>query len=58
MVFEVIRGKTKLGGDYQEVYYFTDQMFPCEKEEATRAIVRECKEDGALINEQILVLKP
>lgn len=57
MVFEVIKGKTPLGGDYREIYYFTDEMFPCEKDAATRAIVRECKEGGALINEEILVLK-
>lgn len=57
MVFEVIYGKTPLGADYREFYYFTDDMFPCEKEQATRAIVRECKEGGALINEEILVLK-
>jgi len=57
MVFEVIQGKTPLGGDYREYYYFTDEMFPCEKEFATRAIVRECKEGGALINEEILILK-
>lgn len=57
MVFEIVKGKTPLGGDYREYYYFTDEMFPCEKEKATRAIVRECKEGGALINEKILVLK-
>lgn len=57
MVFEVIKGKTDLGGDYKEIYYFTDQMVPCEKGEATRAIVRECKEGGVLINQEILVLK-
>ena len=57
MVFEIIEGKTPLGGDRREYYYFTDQMFPCEKESATRAIVRECKEDGTLINEEILILK-
>ncbi len=57
MVYEVIREKTPLGGDYREVYYFTDEMFPCEKEMATRAIVRECKDGGTLINEEILVLK-
>lgn len=57
MVFEVIKEKTPLGGDYSEIYYFTDQMVPCEKEVATRAILRECKEGGALVNEQILVLK-
>lgn len=57
MVFEIVKGKTPLGGDYREYYYFTDEMFPCEKEKATRAIVRECKEGGALINEEILVLK-
>lgn len=56
MVFEVIYGETPLGGAYREIYYFTDEMFPCEKEQATRAIVRECKEGGALINEEILVL--
>ncbi len=57
MVFEVIQGKTKLGGDYREIYYFTDQMIPCEKEVATRSIVRECKEGGALVNEQIFILE-
>ena len=57
MVFEVIRGKTKFGGDYCEIYYFTDEMMPCEKEKATRSILRECKEDGTLVNEQILVLE-
>lgn len=57
MVFEVLRGKTEFGGDYREIYYFTDQMMPCEKEVATKAILRECKEDGTLVNEQILVLK-
>lgn len=57
MVFEVIRGKTPLGGDYREIYYFTDDMMPCEKEKATRSIVRVCKEDGTLINEEIFVLK-
>jgi len=57
MVFEIIHGTTKFGGDYREIYYFTDSMFPCEKENATRAIIRECKEGGALINEEILILK-
>ena len=57
MVFEVIPGKGDFGGDYREIYYFTNEMMPCEKEAATRAIVRECKEGGALVNEQILVLK-
>lgn len=57
MVFEVIRGTTPLGGAYREIYYFTDEMMPIEKEKATRAIVRECKEDGTLINEEILMLK-
>lgn len=58
MVFEIVRGKTPLGGDWREYYYFTDQMMPCDKEAATRCIVRECKEGGALINEEILVIKP
>lgn len=57
MVFEIIQGKTSLGGDYREYYYLTDQMVPCEKEMASRVIVRECKEGGILINEEILVLK-
>ena len=57
MVFEVIREKTPLGGDYSEIYYFTEQMVPCHKQEAKRAIVRECKEGGILINEKILVLE-
>jgi len=53
MVFEIIHGTTKFGGDYREIYYFTDSMFPCEKENATRAIIRECKEGGALMNEDM-----
>ncbi len=57
MVFEIVHGKTPLGGDYREYYYLTDQMIPCEKEKASRVIVRECKEGGILINEEILVLK-
>ena len=57
MVFEVIRGKTPLSGAYREIYYFTKDMVPCEKELAVRAIVRECREDGVLINEEILVLE-
>lgn len=57
MVFEVIRGKTPMGGDYREIYYFTRDMVPTEKELATRAIVRECKEDGTLVGESVLVLQ-
>ena len=57
MVFEIVRKKTELGADYTEYYYFDRNMMPCEKEIATRAILRECKEDGTLVNEQILVLK-
>lgn len=57
MVFEVIEGKTPLGGDYREIYYFTNDMMPCEKEMATRSIVRTCKADGTLVNEEIFVLK-
>lgn len=57
MVFERIEGKTEFGGAYKEIYYFDRDMMPTDKEKATRAIVRECNENGALINEQILVLK-
>ena len=57
MVFEIKQGKTPFGGDYTEIYYFNNEMFPCEKEAASRCIVRECKNGGILVNEQILVLQ-
>lgn len=51
MVHEKVYGKTPLGGDYSEIYYFDDAGNEVEPDKATNCIIRECLEDGTLINE-------
>lgn len=41
LVKERVYGKTPSGGDYSEICYIDDK----------RMVIRECKEDGALIAE-------
>lgn len=41
LVKERVYGKTPSGGDYSEICYIDDK----------RTVIRECKEDGALIAE-------
>jgi len=42
---------TPNGGDYSEIFYFDDDGNSVDKKVATKAVVREYKEDGTLINE-------
>ena len=51
MTHERIDEKTPSGGDYSEIYYFDDAGNPTDSEKATNCIIRECLEDGTLINE-------
>lgn len=51
MTYEKIVGETPSGGDYSEIYYLDDSNNAVEAEVATRCIIRECKEDGTLLNE-------
>jgi hypothetical protein len=44
-------GVTPSGGDYTEIFYFDEKGNAAEKSVAKRAIVRECKSDGTLVNE-------
>ena len=53
MVSEKRIGKTPSGGDYSEVFYMDKKHNLVDKEKAEVAIFRECKEDGALVNETI-----
>ena len=39
---ERIDEKTSNGGDYSEIYYLDKNNKSCDKESATRAIIREC----------------
>ena len=51
MIFkEVDNGKTPNGGDYSEIYYFDDNNNPTDKNTATYCLIRECRNDGTIIN--------
>jgi hypothetical protein len=51
MISERSEQPTPNGGDYSEIFYFDDDGNNVDKEVATKAIVRECKKDGTVINE-------
>ena len=42
---------TPNGGDYSEIFYFDDDGNSVDKTVATKAVVKEYKNDGTLINE-------
>jgi len=42
---------TPSGGDYSEVFYFDDNGNNVDKTVATKAVIKECREDGTVINE-------
>ena len=48
---ELVKGKTPNGGDYSEIYYFDKSGNSVDSSEATRCVIRECKNDGTLLNE-------
>ena len=46
-----IKESTPSGGDYSEIYYFDDEHNAVDENDATNCIIRECKNDGTVINE-------
>ena len=44
-------GPTPSGGDYSEIYYFDDNNEAVDSSIATWCVIRECKNDGTLLNE-------
>ena len=51
MKHEKIIETTPNGGDYSEIFYFDDNGNPVDSKEATKCIIRECKNDGTIVNE-------
>ena len=48
---ERIYERTPSGGDYSEIFYFDDEGNAVEPEKATNCVIRECTNDGRIINE-------
>ena len=46
-----IEGATPSGGVYSEIYFFDAAGNPVDETKAVRCIIRECAENGDLINE-------
>lgn len=46
-----INGKTPSGGAYSEIYYFDAEGKPADETKAIRCVIRECTENGELLNE-------
>jgi len=46
-------GKTPNGGDYSEIVFLDKDHNIVDEKEAEIAMIRECKEDGTLVNEII-----
>lgn len=51
MTHERINEKTPSGGDYSEIYFFDDTGNSVDSKNAKKCVIRECKNDGSLINE-------
>lgn len=56
MKTERIDEPTPNGGDYSEIYYMDDDGNVVEKENAKKAVIRECKKSGELISETWLAM--
>jgi len=50
-------GPTPGGGDYSEIFYFDNYGKEAGKDLATKAVIRECLEDGTLVCETFANLK-
>ena len=49
--YQRINEPTPSGGAYSEIYFFNDAGEPVDEAVATRCVIRECAQDGALLNE-------
>lgn len=43
--------KTPCGGAYSEIYFFDENNNIVDEKEAVRCVIRECAENGDLLNE-------
>lgn len=50
-VFKRIDEPTPSGGAYSEIYYFDAEGKPADESQAVRCVIRECAENGDLLNE-------
>ena len=46
-----VYGPTPSGGDYSEIVFFNDDGDVVEEKDATCCVIRECKDDGSIVNE-------
>ncbi len=51
MNYEKIIGPTPNGGAYSEIFYFDDSGNAVDASKASKCVIRECAEDGTLIQE-------
>lgn len=51
MLSERVNEKTPNGGDYSEIFYLNDEQDVVEQKDATKCVIRECLNDGTLIQE-------
>lgn len=51
-----INEKTPNGGDYSEIFYMDDQENVVDEKDATKAVVRECLNDGTLVFETWMMI--
>jgi hypothetical protein len=49
--YERINERTPSGGAYSEIFYFDEDGELADKSQAVRCVIRECAENGDLINE-------
>ena len=49
--YKKIIGETPNGGAYSEIYFFDEQGHSVDETDAVRCVIRECTENGDLINE-------
>lgn len=55
MTYEKIVGKTPNGGDYSEIFYLDKSGKAVDQEKAEKCIIRECKNNGELVNETFAI---
>jgi hypothetical protein len=51
MLSKRVDEKTSGGGDYSEIFYFDNDGNAVDSEVADKCVIRECKNNGELVNE-------
>ena len=49
--YRIIKGETPNGGAYSEIYFLDDEGDPTDEKKAVQCVIRECAENGDLVNE-------